>query len=58
MDIGGSGEISEDKGEEIEGYGEAGVDMVQSNASKGGILRGFLSWVKIREPGVVDGCWS
>ena len=50
--------MSKDKGESIEGNGEAGVDMLQSNATKGGILRGFLSWVRIREPGVVDGSWS
>ena len=51
--------MSNDKGEDIKGMGEAGVDSVQSNASnstKGGILRGVLSW--IREEGVTDGCWS
>ena len=57
--MGGSGEMSEDKGESIEGNGEACVDVLQSNASnatKGGILRGSWSW--IREEGVTDGFWS
>ena len=50
--------MSEEKGEERKGRGESYIFVIQSNGTRVGILRGFLSWVRIGERGVVNGSGS